>query len=160
MKSLTHFSPLSAEKAMASHSSTLAWKITWMEEPGRLQSVSSLRVEQTERLCFHFSLSCLGERNGNPLQCSCLENPRDGGSWWAAIYGVSQNRTWLKQLSSSSSSPLSDHFLLTLTFLLLSLPDTFKNWGTGNMSHLSSKGQSQESDFVCAWLFFQSVSIV
>ena len=57
----------------------------------------------TERLHFHFSLSCIGEGNGNPLQCSCLENPRDGGTWWAAVYGVAQSRTQLKQLSSSSS---------------------------------------------------------
>ena len=58
----------------------------------------------TERLHFHFSLSCTGEGNGNPLQCSCLENPRDGGAWWAAVYGVAQSRTRLKRLSSSSSS--------------------------------------------------------
>ena len=58
----------------------------------------------TERLYFHFSLSCIEEGNGNPLQCSCLENPRDGGAWWAAIYGVAQSRTRLKRLSSSSSS--------------------------------------------------------
>ena len=57
----------------------------------------------TERLHFHFSLSYIGEGNGNPLQCSCLENPRDWGAWWAAIYGVAQSRTWRKQLSSSSS---------------------------------------------------------
>ena len=60
--------------------------------------------DTTERLHFHFSLSCIGEGNGNPLQCSCLENPRDRGAWWAAIYGVTQSRTQLKQLSSSSSS--------------------------------------------------------
>ena len=124
---------IAPEKAMAPHSSTLAWKIPWMEEPGRLQSMGSLRVrhnwatslslftfmhwrrkwqptpmflpwesqgwgilvgcrlwshpesDMTERLYFHFSLSCIGEGNGNPLQCSCLENPRDGGAWWAAI---------------------------------------------------------------------------
>ena len=58
----------------------------------------------TEQLHFHFSLSCIGERNGNPLQCSCLENPRDGEAWWAAVYGVAQSQTQLKQLSSSSSS--------------------------------------------------------
>ena len=58
----------------------------------------------TERLHFHFSLSCIGEGNGNPLQCSCLENPRDGGAWWAAVYGVPQSRTLLKRFSSSSSS--------------------------------------------------------
>ena len=59
--------------------------------------------DTTERLHFHFSLSCIGEGNGNPLQCSCLENPRDGRAWWAAIYGVPQSRTQLKGLSSSSS---------------------------------------------------------
>jgi len=58
----------------------------------------------TDQLHFHFSLSCIGEGNDNPLQCSCLENPRDGGAWWAAIYGVAQSRTRLKRLSSSSSS--------------------------------------------------------
>ena len=58
----------------------------------------------TKRLHFHFSLSCIGEGNGNPLQCSCLENPRDRGSWWAAVCGVAQSRTQLKRLSSSSSS--------------------------------------------------------
>ena len=58
----------------------------------------------TERLHFHFSLSCIGEGNGNPLQCSCLENPRDGGAWWAAVYGVTQSWTLLKLFSSSSSS--------------------------------------------------------
>ena len=65
---------------MAPHSSTLALKIPWTEEPGRLQFMGSLRVDTTEQLHFHFSLSCVGEGNGNPLQCSCLENPRDGGS--------------------------------------------------------------------------------
>ena len=60
--------------------------------------------DTTERLHFHFSLSCIGEGNGNPLQCSCLENPRDWGAWWAAVYGMVQSWTWLKRLSSSSSS--------------------------------------------------------
>ena len=84
---------------MATHSSTLAWKIPWMEEPGRLQSMGSLLVgvATTEWLHFHFSLSWIGEGNGNPLQCSCLENPRDA---------VSQSWTRLKQLSSSSSRRL------------------------------------------------------
>ena len=59
--------------------------------------------DTTERLHFHFSLSCIGEGNGNPLQCSCLENPRDGGAWWAAVSGVAQSRTRLKRLSRSSS---------------------------------------------------------
>ena len=83
---------------MAPHSSTPAWKIPWMEEPGWLQSMGSLRVGQTERLHFHFSRT--GEGNGIPLQCSCLENPRDGGAWWAAVYEVAQSRTRLKRLGS------------------------------------------------------------
>ena len=62
--------------------------------------------DTTERLHFHFSLACIGEGNGNPLQCSCLENPRDGGAWWAAVYGVAQSRTRLKRLSSLSSSSI------------------------------------------------------
>ena len=60
--------------------------------------------DTTERLHLHFSLLCIGGGNGNPLQCSCLENPRDGGAWCDAVYGVAQSRTWVKQLSSSSSS--------------------------------------------------------
>ena len=84
-----------SEKAMAPHSSTLAWKIPWTEEPGGLQTRGSLRVGSTKRLHFHFSLSCVGEGNGNPLQCSCLENPRDGGAGWAAVSGVAQSWTRL-----------------------------------------------------------------
>ena len=61
-------------------------------------------LDTTQWLHFHFSLLCIGEGNGNPLQCSCLENPRDSGAWWAAVYGVAQSRTRLKRLSSSSSS--------------------------------------------------------
>ena len=63
--------------------------------------------DTTERLHFHFSLSCIGEGSSNPLQCSCVENPRDGGAWWAAVYGIAQSRTRLKQLSSSSQKPYS-----------------------------------------------------
>ena len=98
-----HLHTVFPEKAMASHSRTLAWRIPWMEEPGTLQSMGLLRVDATERLHFHFSISHNGEGNGNPFQCSCLDNPRDGRAWWAAVYGVAQSRTWLKRLSSSSS---------------------------------------------------------
>ena len=69
---------------MAPHSSTLVWKIPWTEEPGRLRSMGSQRVGHDSVT----SLSRFGEGNGNPLLCSCLENPRDGGAWWAAVYGV------------------------------------------------------------------------
>ena len=91
----------SLEKAMAPHSSTLAWKIPWMLAPGRLQSMGSLRVGHDWGTSL--SLSCIGKGNGNPLQGSCLENPRHREAWWASVYGVAQNRTRLKRLSSSSS---------------------------------------------------------
>ena len=89
------------------------WRSTPVLLPGKSHGRRSLvgcspwgreESDTTERLHFHFSLSCIGEGNGNPLQCSCLENPRDGGAWWAAVYGVTQSRTRLKRLSSSSSS--------------------------------------------------------
>ena len=73
---------------MAPHSSTFAWKILWMEEPGGLQFMGLLESDTTERLHFHFSLSCIGEGNGNPLQCSCLENPRDGKPGWLPSMGL------------------------------------------------------------------------
>ena len=69
--------------------------------------------DTTERLHFHFSLWCIGEGNGNTLQCSCLENPRDGGAWWAAVSGVAQSRTRLKQLSSSTSKEWENILLYT-----------------------------------------------
>ena len=88
------------------------WHLTPLLLPGKSHGWRSLvgcslwgrkESNRTERLPFHFSLSCIGEGNGNPLQCSCLENPRDRGAWWAAIYGAAQSRTQLKWLSSSSS---------------------------------------------------------
>ena len=93
------------EKAMAPHSSTLAWKVPWMEEPGELQSMGSQRVGHDRATSISlFTFSCIGKGNGSPLQCSCLETPRDGEAWWAAVYGIAQSRTRLKRLSSSSSS--------------------------------------------------------
>ena len=97
--------------------SFLLWRRQWHPTPvlfpGKSHIQRSLEgcrpwgrwgLDTTERFHFHFSLSCLGEGNGNPLQCSCLEKPRDGGAWWAAVCGVAQSRTRLKWLSSSSSS--------------------------------------------------------
>ena len=111
------------------------WHPTPVLFPGKYHGQRSLvgcrpwgreESDTTERLHFHFSLSCLGEGNGNPLQCSCLENPRDRGAWWTAVYGVAQSRTRLKRLSSSSSSSrkaLYDRCYLTILslsqFLLL-----------------------------------------
>ena len=101
--------------------SLLDWRRKWQPTPvlmpgkphGRrsLVGYSPRGLEEsnrTEQLHFHFSLSCTGEGNGNPLQCSCLENPRDGAAWWAVVYGVAQSRTRLKRLSSSSSSSKGD----------------------------------------------------
>ena len=87
---------------MTPHSSTVAWKIPWMEEPGRLQSMESLRVGHDGATSLSLS-TFIGEGNGSPLQCSCLENPMDGEAWWAAVHGVVQSRTRLKRLGSSSS---------------------------------------------------------
>ena len=91
---------------MTPHSSTLAWKIPWVEEPLGCSPWGHEELDTNELLHFHFSLSCIGEGNDNPLQCSCLENPRDMGTWWAAVYGVTQSWTQLKWLSSSSRSLL------------------------------------------------------
>ena len=94
------------EKTMAPHSSILAWKIPWTEEPGGLQSMGSLRVGHDWATSLSLFTFMHWRRNGSPLQCSCLESPRDGGAWCAAIYGVTQSRTRLKRLSSSSSSTM------------------------------------------------------
>ena len=88
-----------------------------------------------ERLHFHFSLSCTGEGNGNPLQCSCLEDPRDRGAWWAAVYGVAQSRTRLKRLSSSSSSALWGLLLLLVTLLCPALGDPMDCSPPGSFVH-------------------------
>ena len=96
------FQSLSSEKAMAPHSSTLAWKIPWTEEPGGLQSMGLLRVGHDWATSLSLFTFMHWRRKWQPLQCSCLENPRDGGAWWAAVYGVAQSQTRLKWLSSSS----------------------------------------------------------
>ena len=96
----------------------------------------------TERLDFHFSLSCIGEGNGNPLQWSCLENPRDGGAWWAAIYGVAQSQTRLKQLSSSSNNIHKNNDLKNWTgwisILKVSIPKFQVYYATGINEEIES----------------------
>ena len=104
---------MSMEKAMAPHSSTRVWRVPWT---GSLVGCSPWGFEEldtTEQLHFYFSLSWIGEGNGSPLQCSCLENPRDGGAWWAAVYGVAQSQTQLKRLGRSSSSSYQSETPLT-----------------------------------------------
>ena len=110
------FSPsIQMRKLILKMSGRRQWHPTPVFLPGKSHGWRSLvgcspwgpyELDTPERLHFHFSLSCVGEGNGNQLQCSCLENPRDWGAWWAAVYGVTQSRTRLKQLSSSSSSSI------------------------------------------------------
>ena len=102
--------------------------------------------DTTERLHFHFSLSCFGEGNGNPLQCSCLENPRDGGAWWAAIYGVIQSWTRLKRFSSSSSSSSSMGFS---SGSAVKNPPAIKNWSMVGEDPLKKEMTTHSS--VLAW---------
>ena len=107
------------------------WQPTPVLLPGKSHGWRSLvgcspwghkELDTTEQLHFHFSLSCIGEGNGNPLRCSCLENPRDGGAWWATVSGVTQSWTWLTWLSSSSSS------MKTRSWENKSLPIDFQTW--------------------------------
>ena len=109
---------------MAPHSSTLAWKIPWAEEPGGLQSMGLWESDTTERLHFHFSLSCIGAGNGSPLQCSCLENPRDRGAWWASIFrnGNSEIKEDKPQMVSSLRMTNWKIFLSSCHF------QTIKSW--------------------------------
>ena len=111
------------------------WHPTPVLLPGKSHELRSLvscsswgryESDTTERLHFHFSLSCIGEGNGNPLQCSCLENPWDGGAWWASVYGVAQSWTRLKRLSNSRSPRRWD-----------SLPEVPGKPGTGLSLHRS-----------------------
>ena len=96
----------------------------------------------TERLHFLFSPSCIGEGNGNPLQCSCLENPRDWGAWWAAVYGVAQSRTRLKRLSSSSSS-------------MILLSEAFTLQGTASSLHMNWTKLRKEERGKIRWCLIQ-----
>ena len=105
------------------HSWRRQWQPTPVLLPGKSHGQRSLvgcspwgrwELDMTKRLHFHFSRSCIGKGNGNPLQYSCLENPRVGGAWWAAIYGVAQSRTQLKQLSSSIFILTSNNWFSTL----------------------------------------------
>ena len=105
------------EKVMATHSSTLAWKIPWMEEPGRLQSMGLLRVRHDWVTSLSLFTFMHWRRKWQPLQCSCLENPRDGGPWWAAVYGVTQSWTRLKWLSNNWFYHCHDNFAHTTLVL-------------------------------------------
>ena len=132
----------------------------------------------TERLHFHFSLSCIGEGNGNPLQCSCLENPRIRGAWWAAVYGVAQSWTRLKWLSSSSSSQNAEalsspgkcvfslrSFSVILSWLIMNTLFAFftslSEFFTSQLEFPGNAGCDRLNSFVaeslCVWLFCNPV---
>ena len=111
--------------------------------------------DTTEQLHFHFSLSCSGEGNGSPPQCSCLENPRDGGAWWAAFYGVAQSQTRLMQLSSSSSSIQSCSYLYNFRTFSPRLKETpsFK-------LHTHSSQAQSNAQFLPRWVFWEWENIM
>ena len=113
---------------MAPHSSTLAGKSHGWRSLVGCSPWGLEKLDTTERLHFHFSPACIGE--GNPLQCSCLENPRDRGAWWAAVYGVAQSQTRLKRLSSSNTTVLQSETLMQqqpmFTMGLLLFQTTYK----------------------------------
>ena len=110
--------------------------------------------DTTKQLHFHFSLSCTGEGNGNPLQCSCLENPRDGGAWCAAVYGVTQSWTWLKWLSSSSSGHIQSipfnascwHWWCLLIPPWSSMGHPHPTWPSALLTHCYQLPSSQSQD--------------
>ena len=139
---------------MAPHSSTLAWKIPWTEEPGGPQPMGSLGVRQDWQLHFHFSLSCIGEGNGNPLQCSCLESPRDGEASWAAFYGVAQSRTWLKRLSSSSSSSR-DLAAAAAGSQFIEVPSHVHTHASKQMCQIQEQGKGQQEELSQPFLFLK-----
>ena len=101
--------------------------------------------DTTERLHFPLSLSCIGEGNGNPLQCSCLENPRDGGAWQAAVYGVAQSQTRLKRLSSSSSSSLKAQLLSLFSFFFWEFVTSWQNYILIYLEYSTTKCGIRES---------------
>ena len=125
---------LYSEKAMAPHSSTLAWKIPWMEESGRLQSMRSLGVGHNWTTSLWLFTFIHWRRKWHPLQYSCLEDPRDGGAWWTAVCGIAQSQTRLKRLSSSSSSRLEKEMATRSSVLTWRIP------GTGEPGGLPSMG--------------------
>ena len=120
----------------------------------------------TQQLHFHFSLSCIGEGNGNPLQCSCLENPRDRGGWWAAVYGVAQSRTRLRRLSSSSMHITYTHppvyftLILKYKFTLYNGKTLFPQMGGGVVRDDSSTPVGSGSEHRCSFAYLPTAHLL
>ena len=138
--------PVDMEKAMATHSSTLAWKIPWMEEPGGLQSMGSLRVGHDWATSLSLFTFMHWRRKWQPLQCSCLENPRNGGAWWAAIYGVAQSWTRLKRLSGNTP------IRTTKTTAILKHQYRWLKWQNLTKWHLDGNSDQQKLSFLVRWM--------
>ena len=137
------------------------WHPTAVLLPGKSHGRRSLvgcspwgleELDVTKRLHFYFSLSCIGEGNGNPLRCSCLENPRDGGAWWAAVYGVAQSWTRLKRLSSSSSSS-SDGYLEICSTILPHLGCVWKFLSVIKFQKFSQSNMANPWPWAPTWFF-------
>ena len=151
---------------MAPHSSTLAWKIPWMGVPGRLRSMGSRRVGRDWATSLSLFIFMHWRRKWQPLQCSRLENPRDGGAWWAAIYGVTQSRTRLKWLSSSSKLlPMHQNTLMSIN-AILKFPQAVPLWAENNAplkpfnSPFSGRHSSQKRAFYDLFLSIVSLCCV
>ena len=131
---------------MAPHSSTLAWKIHGQWSLVGRSPWGHKESDTTERLPFHFSLSCIGEGNSNPLQCSCLENPRDGKAWWAAIYGVTQSWTRLSDLAIAIAERTETSVEESVSYLGVGLGSALtENWrerNSGLLLRASCTGKS------------------
>ena len=127
------------EKAIAPHSVLLPGKSHGRRSLVACSPWGRQESDTTEWLHFHFSLSCIGEGDGNPLQCSCLENPSDGGAWWAAVYGVTQSRTWLKWLSIALYLYVyTCKYIYTYNYMyILMLYVRIVSWNSGFKSQLS-----------------------
>ena len=152
---------------MATHSSTVAWKIPWTEETGRPQSIGRYESDTTERLHFHFSLSCFGGGNGNPLQYPCLGNPMDIGAGWATVHVVWKSQT---QLSSHTDtldriweSNIFSHCTMQLRYIkLLHIVVDPKGHGLGEekdgQGHLKRGSESRTSwvpKYTALWVRWQ-----
>ena len=145
---------------MAPYSSTFAWRIPWMEEPGGLQCMGSPESDTTEWLHFHFSLSCIGKGNGNPLQCSCLENPRDGelgglpsmglhrvGYDWSDLAAAAAAAGAKPMKCAKPSHNKIECFLPSIPFYHINrdlVPHSWKNWKTDCLRMASQGSQGQQ----------------
>ena len=123
------------DNEMSTYSSILAWRIPWTEEPGGLKFMGRYESNMPEQLHFHFSFSCIGEGNGNPLQYSYLENPMGGGAWWAAIHGAAKSGTRLSDFTLTFHFHAWDKEMATHSSVL-----AWRIPGTGEPGGLPSMG--------------------